>query len=89
MPSTRVRPRQDGSFSTSGRSITLQGRITIKEYQTGIGPADYVLFADRKALGIVEAKPDRWGAKITTVEAQSSGYAGAHLITFRIADWIT
>jgi type I site-specific restriction endonuclease len=27
----------------------------------------------------VEAKPDSWGAKITAVETQSSGYAEAHL----------
>jgi type I restriction enzyme R subunit len=41
--------------------------------------ADYALFADRAALGVVEAKPDSWGARITTVEAQSSGYAEAQL----------
>jgi hypothetical protein len=29
--------------------------------------------------GVVEAKPDSWGAKITTVEEQSSGYAAAQL----------
>jgi type I restriction enzyme R subunit len=42
--------------------------IAVKEFTTSIGPADYVLFSDKKALGVVEAKPDRWGAKITTVE---------------------
>lgn len=53
--------------------------IAVKEYPTKIGPADYALFSDRKALGVVEAKPDSWGAKITTVEDQSAGYAGAQL----------
>ncbi len=53
--------------------------IAVKEYSTSIGPADYVLFSERKAMGVVEAKPDSWGAKITTVEAQSAGYAGAEL----------
>jgi type I restriction enzyme, R subunit len=53
--------------------------IAVKEYTTSIGPADYVLFSDKKPLGVVEAKPDNWGAKITTVEAQSSGYAAAEL----------
>ena len=45
--------------------------IAVREYQTDIGPADYVLFSDRRAVGVVEAKPDSWGAKLTTVELQS------------------
>lgn len=53
--------------------------IAVREYQTTVGPADYALFADRKPLGIVEAKPDAWGEKITTVEQQSTGYATAQL----------
>lgn len=35
--------------------------VAVREYQTDIGPADYVLFADRHAVGVVEAKPDNWG----------------------------
>jgi type I restriction enzyme, R subunit len=38
-----------------------------------------VLFSEKKALGMVEAKPDSWGVKITTVEEQFSGYATAQL----------
>nr|WP_321483126.1 DEAD/DEAH box helicase family protein [uncultured Cohaesibacter sp.] len=53
--------------------------LAVREYQTDIGPADYVLFVDRKAVGVVEAKPDTWGEKLTTVEEQSSGYANAKL----------
>ena len=53
--------------------------IAIREYQTDVGPADYVLFVDRRAVGVVEAKPDSWGAKLTTVEEQSEGYANAKL----------
>ena len=53
--------------------------IAVREYQTDIGPADYVLFADRQAVGVVEAKPDSWGARLTTVEEQSEGYAKARL----------
>ncbi|MCE2425928.1 MAG: DEAD/DEAH box helicase family protein, partial [Pseudomonadales bacterium] len=53
--------------------------IAVREYQTDIGPADYVLFVDREAVGVVEAKPDSWGAKLTTVEEQSEGYATAKL----------
>ena len=53
--------------------------IAVREYQTDAGPADYVLFVDRQAVGIIEAKPDSWGAKLTTVEEQSEGYASAKL----------
>lgn len=53
--------------------------IAVREYQTTVGPADYALFADRMPLGIIEAKPDAWGEKITTVEQQSAGYATAQL----------
>ena len=53
--------------------------IAVREYQTDTGPADYVLFVDRRAVAVIEAKPKEWGHKITTVEEQSSDYAAAKL----------
>lgn len=53
--------------------------IAVREYQTDVGPVDYALFVDRKAVGVIEAKPEDWGHKITTVEEQSGGYASAQL----------
>ena len=53
--------------------------IAVREYPTDVGPADYVLFVDRRAVGVVEAKPDSWGTRLTTVEEQSEGYANAKL----------
>ena len=53
--------------------------IAIREYQTDVGPADYVLFINKEPVGVVEAKPEDWGQKITTVEDQSGGYASAKL----------
>ena len=53
--------------------------VAIREYQTDTGPADYVLFIDKKPVGVVEAKPEHWGQKITTVEEQSGRYASAKL----------
>ena len=53
--------------------------LAVREYRTDIGPADYVLFAGRQAVGVIEAKPDSWGARLTTVEEQSEGYANARL----------
>lgn len=54
--------------------------IAIREYQTDIGPADYVLFVDRKAVGIIEAKREEEGLHLTsTVQEQSVQYANAKL----------
>ncbi len=53
--------------------------VAVREYQTDVGPADYVLFVDKQAVGVIEAKPEAWGEKITTVEDQSQGYANATL----------
>ena len=33
--------------------------------------------SDKKPVGVIEAKPEDWGQKITTVEDQSAGYAAA------------
>jgi type I restriction enzyme R subunit len=37
------------------------------------------LFLDKRAIGVIEAKPEEWGHNITTVEDQSAGYATAKL----------
>ena len=51
----------------------------IREFQTDTGPADYVLFIDRKPVGIIEAKKDTLGHNITTVEDQTAEYGAAKL----------
>jgi type I restriction enzyme, R subunit len=51
----------------------------VREYQTDVGPVDYALFVGGKAVGVIEAKPQDWGHRITTVEEQSGGYAHATL----------
>ncbi|MEL6943619.1 MAG: DEAD/DEAH box helicase family protein, partial [Bacteroidota bacterium] len=53
--------------------------VAVREYQTSAGPADYVLFVDRKAVGIIEAKREEEGHRLTTVEDQSVEYAQAKL----------
>lgn len=30
--------------------------VAVREYQTDVGPADYVLFVDREPVGVIEAK---------------------------------
>ena len=53
--------------------------IAVREYETDVGPADCVLFVNKQAVGVIEAKPEYWGQKITTVEEQSQSYATAEL----------
>ncbi|HIO92931.1 MAG TPA: DEAD/DEAH box helicase, partial [Leucothrix mucor] len=53
--------------------------VAIREYQTDIGPADYVLFVDQKPVGIIEAKREEEGQHLTQVEEQSAGYANSKL----------
>ncbi|BDD92410.1 type III restriction endonuclease subunit R [Pandoraea sp. NE5] len=53
--------------------------IAVREYQTDVGPADYVLLVDKKAVGVIEAKKEDLGHKITEVEQQTEGYAAAKL----------
>lgn len=53
--------------------------IAVREYQTEVGPADYVLFVDRKPVGVIEAKREKEGQNITAVEDQSNQYAASKL----------
>ena len=53
--------------------------IAVREYPTDVGPADYVLFVDRVPVGVIEAKKEDYGEKITTVEGQSYEYATSKL----------
>ncbi len=53
--------------------------IAVREYQTDIGPADYVLFVNKQAVGIIEAKRAEEGVRLTMHEEQTEGYATAKL----------
>lgn len=60
-------------------NLNAAAGIAIREYQTDIGPADYVLFVDKKPVGIIEAKRAEEGVHLTVHEDQSEGYASAKL----------
>ena len=86
-PEQKARDRIDSQLIAAGwlvqdkKSINLDAGpgIAVREYQTDVGPADYVLFVAKQAAGVIEAKPEDWGHKITMVEDQSQGYANATL----------
>ncbi len=47
--------------------------LAIREFPGAHGPADYLLYVDAKAIGVVEAKPV--GHTLRGVEGQSSSYS--------------
>jgi type I restriction enzyme R subunit len=53
--------------------------VAVREYPTDTGPADYVLFVNRHAVGVIEAKKDSAGENLTVVESQTERYATASL----------
>jgi len=72
---------QAGWVVQSAKKIDLNAGlgIAVREYQTDVGPADYALFVDKKATGVIEAKKEDLAHKITEVEEQTGGYAAAKL----------
>ncbi len=53
--------------------------VAVREYPTEVGFADYLLFVDNKPVGVIEAKREEDGHRITTVEEQSVSYATSRL----------
>jgi len=86
-PEQIARDNIDGQLEEAGWRVQSRSQIdlnaglgvAVREYPTDIGPADYVLFVDRKPVGVIEAKRAEAGSTLTTVEYQSSEYAKAKL----------
>jgi type I restriction enzyme R subunit len=86
-PEQSARDRIDGMLAETGWKVQDKKAIdfnagpgiAVREYQTDIGPADYVLFVDKTAAGVIEAKREEVGQNITTVEDQTADYAKAKL----------
>lgn len=56
--------------------------VAVTEYRTDTGPVDYLLFIDKKPIGIIEAKKAEEGVRLTMVEDQSLRYAEGKLKYF-------
>src|SRR3989344_6981647 len=86
-PEQKARDNIDALLTLAGWSVQSVKKIdfndglgqAVREYQTDVGPADYVLFVDKKAVGVIEAKKEDFGHNITMVESQTEGYATAKL----------
>jgi type I restriction enzyme R subunit len=53
--------------------------VALREYQAETKFADYVLFLDKKPVGIIEAKKEDEGHKLTVAEDQAKEYSVAKL----------
>jgi type I restriction enzyme, R subunit len=81
-PEDKARENIDGMLTKSGWTVRDQGEANISAYRglairnftlkTGHGEADYLLYVDGRAAGVVEAKKE--GVTLTGVETQSDKY---------------
>jgi len=86
-PEQIARDRIDQMLTEAGWSVQDKNQIdfgrakgiAVREYPTDSGPADYVLFVERKPIGVIEAKRPEMGQNINVVAEQSAKYATAKL----------
>lgn len=82
-PEQIARDEIDSLLNKAGWAVQDKENINfsaaVGEYPTDVGPADYVLFVGKQAVGVIEAKRKTCGENITTVEEQSANYARAIL----------
>jgi hypothetical protein len=57
--------------------------VAVREYPMSAGPCDYLLFIDRRACGVVEAKPE--GNTLSGFSDQASGYQ--HQLPTHLTNW--
>jgi type I restriction enzyme, R subunit len=89
-PEQKARDKIDGMLERSGWIVVnknainwnLGPGIAVREYLTDIGPADYVLFVDREPLGVIEAKKEKEGHRLSVHEQQAEYYAKSQLKWF-------
>jgi len=89
-PEQEARVNIDKQLELAGWVVVDKNRINwsagpglaVREYQTDAGPADYVLFIDRKPVGVIEAKKEAEGHKLSVHEEQAEFYARSRLKWF-------
>lgn len=86
-PETKARLQIDQKLEQAGwviqdmkqLNLGAASGVAVREYPTDTGPADYVLFVNRQAVGVIEAKKDTAGENLTATESQTERYAVASL----------
>jgi len=82
-PEAQARERIDTLLAAAGWAVQDRTQmnlgaargIAVREFPLATGYADYLLIVDRKALGVIEAKPV--GVTLSGVESQSAKYKDA------------
>src|SRR5689334_21451411 len=90
-PEQRARKLIDAQLAAAGWVIQDRDEINlgaalgvvVREYPMAEGPCDYQLFVDRKACGVIEAKPE--GKTLSGFSDQASGYQGP--LPGHLANW--
>jgi type I restriction enzyme R subunit len=80
LPEQRARRRIDDLLRQAGWAVQSMSEldlaaargVAVREFRTAMGPCDYLLFVDRKAIGTIEAKKE--GETLRGVEPQSDRY---------------
>ena len=80
MPEQEARREIDAQLAACGwvlqdhkhAAVAAAQGVAVREVPVGVGRADYVLFVDCQAVGVIEAKPV--GTTLTGVEPQTLGY---------------
>ncbi|WP_280553009.1 DEAD/DEAH box helicase family protein [Halomonas sp. 25-S5] len=86
-PEQRARDRIDDQLRSSGWLVQSLAElnpsaargVAVREYPTDTGPMDYLLLVDGVPVGLIEAKREEEGHRISKVEEQSARYAEAEL----------
>ncbi|MBF0302274.1 MAG: DEAD/DEAH box helicase family protein [Desulfamplus sp.] len=86
-PEQKARDKIDNLLVQAGWTVQHKNKINfsasrgvaVREYQTDVGPADYMLFVDKKPVGVIEAKKADEGFHLNAVEEQTTGYSNAKL----------
>ncbi len=86
-PEQKARDKIDEMLAMAGWSVQNKNAINfnagfgvaVREYQTDKGPVDYVLFVDRKPVGVIEAKKEEEGHRLIVIEEQAAEYATSKL----------
>ncbi len=66
--------------SKKDKNLSASKGVAVREVQTSAGYADYILFVNRKPVGVIEAKAEKEGVQLVNkVENQSQAYAASKL----------
>ena len=86
-PEGQARQEIDKNLTKAGWIIQDKNKINlsagpgvaVREYPTDSGPADYILFINKKPVGVIEAKRPEEGVRLTAHEDQTAKYAESQL----------